>query len=486
MKYLLSLNRGLIPACILALATAGISSTSAQNLGTADTYSALAATTITNTGGTLVTGDVGVSPGTAITGFPPGQIAEGAIHANDGPAVKAHADLATAYNAFAGLVSPPANNRTGTDLGGQTLTPGVYRFNTAAILSSQLTLDAQGDAAARFVIQIGTTLTTSSTSSVVLVNGANARNVFFQAGSSVTLGAGSRFVGNILAYTSVTAVSGSRITGRLMAVNGAVTLDTNELTRPLLRTAGSKADFDRDGDGDFVFENVQTGERTIWFLQNGQFKSGVSIGVVPVEWKIASAADFNADGYADIAWENSRTGEHTIWFLVNGQHTGSRSLNIVSTVWHLASAADFNGDGHADIAWENVNTGEHSIWFLKHGVHQSTVSLNFVSTVWTISGAADCNNNGHADVVWTNRKSGERSIWFLKNGLYQNGIGLGTVPLEWKIAGVADFNGNLHADLIWENVNSGDRVVWFLRHGVQQSSATVSATTTMAHKIAVH
>ena len=113
-----------------------------------------------------------------------------------------------------------------------TLTPGVYKFNTSATSAGQLTLDAQGDANARFVIQIGTTLITSGASSVLLINGADARNVYFQVGSSATLGAGSSFIGNILAYAAITTVSGTSVTGRLLALTEAVTLDTNRVTYP--------------------------------------------------------------------------------------------------------------------------------------------------------------------------------------------------------------------------------------------------------------
>jgi len=127
-----------------------------------------------------ISSSVGVSPGSAITGFPPGTVMNGSLHANDATAMQAHADLAAAYTAFAGLASPPANNLTGTDLGGLTLTPGVYRYNVAATWSSgTLTFDAQNDLSARFVIQIGTTLITSSSSSVVLINGADPTEYLF-------------------------------------------------------------------------------------------------------------------------------------------------------------------------------------------------------------------------------------------------------------------------------------------------------------------
>ncbi len=219
-------------ALTIAIATAFAAQGYAQSLGSAERFTVLGASTVTNTGASEIIGDVGVSPGSAITGFPPGQITDGALHANDAVAQQAHADLATAYSEFAGLVSPPANNLSGTDLGGLTLTPGVYRFDTSATSAGILTLDAQNDPAARFVIQIGTTLVTSSESSVELINGADSRNVYIQAGTSVTLGSGSTFIGNLLAGASVTTVSGTNLTGRLMAVTGAVTLDTNHVTSP--------------------------------------------------------------------------------------------------------------------------------------------------------------------------------------------------------------------------------------------------------------
>ncbi|MEO6971539.1 MAG: ice-binding family protein [Chthoniobacterales bacterium] len=224
----LALALGLSFAALATLATPG----RAQSLGSAESFTVLGASTVTNTGTSNIIGDVGVSPGSAITGFPPGQITNGALHANDATAVQAHADFAAAYTAFAGLVSPPANNLTGTDLAGLTLTPGVYRFDTSAASSGILTFDAQGDPNARFVIQIGTTLITASNSSVVLINQADSRNVYFVAGTSVTLGSGSTFIGNLLAGASVTTVSGVNLTGQLLALTGAVTLDTNNVTSP--------------------------------------------------------------------------------------------------------------------------------------------------------------------------------------------------------------------------------------------------------------
>lgn len=229
-----SLRPGIVPGLFLACAALAIftAQARAQSLGAAETYGVLGATTVTNTGASQISGDVGVAPGPDVTGFPPGIIINGALHENDGHAIQAHADLATAYTDFAGLVSPPANNLSGTDLGGQTLYAGVYRFDTEATSNGILTFDAKGDSAARFVIQIGTTLITTGSSSVVLINGADARNIYFQLGTAATLGSGSSFIGTIMAGTAITCVGGTTVTGRLLAVTAAVTLDTNRVTNP--------------------------------------------------------------------------------------------------------------------------------------------------------------------------------------------------------------------------------------------------------------
>ncbi len=208
-------------------------------LGAARSFALLGGSTVTNTGPSIVTGDVGVSPGTAITGFPPGTVTGGSIHAGDAAAARAHSDAALAYAFLEGMWSIPANNLSGTDLGGLTLAPGVYKFNTAAQLTGDLTLDAQGDPGALFVLQIGTTLTTSSGSSVIVINGGadyDESNVFWQVGSSATLGSGTAFTGNILAYSSITIVSGSSMTGNALALNGGVTTDSNTNTSPSLAT----------------------------------------------------------------------------------------------------------------------------------------------------------------------------------------------------------------------------------------------------------
>jgi type VI secretion system secreted protein VgrG len=200
------------------------------DLGTAGSFAVLGGTGVTNTGPTVIWGDLGVSPGAAstITGFPPGVIS-GTEHAADTEAANAQADALAAYDYLAGLT--PTENLTGRNLGGQTLTPGVYKFDTTAGLTGKLTLDLQGDPNSLFVFQIGTTLTTASGSSVVTTDGTDCCNIFWQIGTTATLGSDTDFRGNILAFTTITLNSGAKIAeGRALALTAAVTLDTNNIS----------------------------------------------------------------------------------------------------------------------------------------------------------------------------------------------------------------------------------------------------------------
>jgi hypothetical protein len=195
------------------------------NLGTAGSYSVLAGSTVTNTGSSTLAGDLGVSPGCALTGFPPG-IVGGTINHCNAASGQAQRDLTTAYNQAMGLA--PTSTLTGKDLGGMVLKPGVYFFASSAQLTGTLTLNNLGNPNALFVFQIGTTLTTASNSSVIFSSGLTDSNVFWQVGSSATLGTTTSFQGNILALQSITLNNGATIgCGSALAINGAVTLDNN-------------------------------------------------------------------------------------------------------------------------------------------------------------------------------------------------------------------------------------------------------------------
>jgi hypothetical protein len=211
----------------LAVVLCGVAPLWAQSsLGTAQSFAVLGGSTVTNTGPSVLGGDLGVSPGAAIVGFPPGTLT-GAIHAADAVALQAQNDVVTQYNALAGVAC--SADLTGQNLGGMTLTPGNYCFSTSAQLTGTLTLNAQGNANAVFIFKTGSTLTTASGSSVLLINGGNPCGVAWQIGSSATLGTTTSFIGNLIALTSITLNTGANIIGRALARNGAVTLDTNNI-----------------------------------------------------------------------------------------------------------------------------------------------------------------------------------------------------------------------------------------------------------------
>lgn len=199
-------------------------------LGSAQNFAVLGASTVTNTGTTQIWGGLGVDPGSAITGFPPGNVAGGAIYGPGGVSNLAQSDALTAYNLFFNM--PSTRNLTGQDLGTVgILQPGVYHFDTSAQLTGTLTLDAGNDPNAFFVFQIGSALTTASSSVVSVLNGGANNGVYWQVGSSATLGSSTMFAGNILADQSITLNTTANILcGRAIALNAAVTMDTNTIS----------------------------------------------------------------------------------------------------------------------------------------------------------------------------------------------------------------------------------------------------------------
>jgi hypothetical protein len=228
--FQMKINRGIMLAVVVIAVWQPLArAQTALDLQSAGSFAVLAGSTITNTGNTVVNGDLGLSPGTAVTGFPPGVVLNGTTYVG-GVAIQAQANALSAFNTLAG--EAVLSNVSGSDLGGLTLTPGVYHFDSTAQLTGTLTLDAGGNSNARFDFQIGSTLTTATASLVTLINGAQADNVFWQVGSSATLGAGTNFSGSILADASITLNSGVDLSGRAFALNAAVTLDSNNISTP--------------------------------------------------------------------------------------------------------------------------------------------------------------------------------------------------------------------------------------------------------------
>jgi hypothetical protein len=203
----------------------------APSLGTAQNFAVLGSTTVTNTGPSVITGDLGVSPGTAVTGFPPGIVDGGTTYKADAIAGQARADATTAYLDLAGQ-NCNTTYRVPTELGGKTFVPGVYCFTSSAAITGTVTLDAGGKPDAVFIFEVGSTLITASNASVALINGAQRCEIFWQVGSSATLGTGTDFVGTIVALTSISLKTDAKLSGRALARNGEVTLESNTVSVP--------------------------------------------------------------------------------------------------------------------------------------------------------------------------------------------------------------------------------------------------------------
>jgi hypothetical protein len=199
-------------------------------VGGASNLAILAGSGITNTGATTITGDMGLSPGTSVGGFPPG-ILNGSLHINDAIANQAKLDLTTAYNDAAGRTSTDLVKLAG-NIGGLTLTPGLYKSTSSLALSSgDLTFDAKGNPGAVFIIQIASALTVTSGRQVILSGGALASNIFWQVGSSATFGTTSSFKGTVMAMQSISFDTGASLTGRALARSGAITMAGNTIVK---------------------------------------------------------------------------------------------------------------------------------------------------------------------------------------------------------------------------------------------------------------
>ncbi|WP_084770530.1 ice-binding family protein [Streptomyces sp. MOE7] len=289
-------------------------------LGTAASFAVLAGSTVTNTGATVVNGDLGLSPGVAVTGFPPGTVT-GTIHVNDATAATAKNDLLIAYT---NAVGRPVTATVATELGGTTLTPGVYNSASGTFtINGTLTLDGQGDPNAVFIFQTASTLITGAASNVTLINAAQSGNVFWQVGSSATLGANSTLRGSILALTSITVTTGATVDGRTLAASGAVTLDTNTINRPAVAQATTTTLTSAPDPSGFGQPKVLTATVT---AASGTPTGTVTFfdGATPL-----GSAPLNGSGVATLTVSTLSPGSHSLLAVYGGSANFTSSISPV-------------------------------------------------------------------------------------------------------------------------------------------------------------
>ena len=336
----------LVPGFVLIVAvaslTGGRSSASAATgpvpLGAAANFAVLAGSTVTSTGPTVINGDLGLSPGTSVTGFPPGQV-NGTIHAAGSLALQAQADLTGAYHDAA---ASPVTAAIPAELGGTTQTPGTYDSAAGTFgITGTLTLDAQGNPDAVFIFQAASTLITAAASTVNLINGAQASDVFWVAGSSATLGTSSALQGNVLALTSITVTTGTTIDGRALALNGAVTLDTSTITAPIpalipaltiTKTADTRSTAP-DGPVHYTITVTDTGQTAYAGAALTDSLTGV-LGDAAYDHDAAATAGAVSFTSPDLTWTGDLAAgaTATITYSVTVNHTITGTLILANTV----------------------------------------------------------------------------------------------------------------------------------------------------------
>jgi hypothetical protein len=367
----------------VTLSTNSIAPQAAINLQSASSYSVLAATTVSNSGSSTVSGDVGVSPGTAITGFPPG-ILGGDLHAGDGEANQAQVDLHGAFVDAQGRTSTAVIPGT---LDGLTLAPGVQHSFGSVALGSAVTLDGQNNPNSLFIFQVNGSLTTAASSRVRLINGADSNRIFWQVSGSSTLGAASTFMGSLMSAGAIAVRSGARLTGRVLSLGGAVTLDSavSETLIPL--DLGSAINYSA-----LAATTVQNTGATVVNLSVG-VSPGTAISGFPPGTTTegtfhagdADSAAARADAYTAFSDASRRTPTRAI----AGDLAG---LTFISGVYHAAAALtlsgtmilDARGDSNAVFIFQvgaAFNTAANSVVQLANGAQLSNI-------FWQVQGAA--------------------------------------------------------------------------------------------------
>ncbi|NDJ17348.1 Calx-beta domain-containing protein [Myxacorys almedinensis] len=239
---------------------------------------------------------------------------------------------------------------------------------------------------------------------------------------------------------------------------------------PIMAEAGwrirATTDLDADGDDDIVWQNVLTSAVKVWIMQGGKLAQDVTLPIVPgLSWSIVGAADFNRDRKADIIWRNTKTGENVIWLMDGSTFVNDAYfLTVPDQSWKMQQFGDFDNDGDTDILWRNDTTGENHLWQMQNTQHQASFVLPTVADLsWTIEGVGDFTGDSFLDILWRNTNTSENVIWQTSNFKFERDYWIKPVTDRgWEVERLADFNSDRNVDILWRNYLTGENVIWYM------------------------
>jgi len=444
----------------------------AQLLGSAESFGVFGKASVTNAGPTVVRGNVG-SSGVGISGFAPGVLANGAIRAGDPLAVQAQADIANAYLILAGEAF--TQNLTGQDLGGMTLYPGVYRFNSSAFLTNKLTLDAQGDPNARFDFQIGSTLITASNSSVTLVNGARSNNVYFQVGSSATLGTGTTFAGNIVAMTSITLNTNARIiNGRALARDGSVTMDANDVRAPSAIWRPIDLGVNRTDDTTRLLWKVDSINRyAVWKLSTtGAVQTGKYYG--PISGYSCDQVAVAPNGQTTLLWKNPTTKQAALWTLDADLSSIVKATEYNYPAGYTPQNIAADQDSAIRISWRKTANNAIALWTINPASGAITGSATYGPYADLQDGPIAVGADGRIRLLWNNTQTGGAVLWTIPATYGAPSSGFNYNPVPGAVASDIAVGADNKTRLQWSyttGANVNKIAVWKINTAVDGTGA---------------
>ena len=270
--------------------------------------------------------------------------------------------------------------------------------------------------------------------------------------TSATLTIASAQSANAGTYTLVATNSAGSVTS-----SGAV-LTITASTSPFK----NQADFNADTKSDIIWQNILTGQHTIWLMAGTSMTSTVALSTQPTDWQIVTTGDFNHDGKPDVLWENNATGGYGLWLMNGATYNSWIDLGLAPAGWMIDNAGDFNADGNTDIIWENKTTHERTIRLMNGSTSGATVSLGVVGADWRVAATGDFNGDGKMDILWESVTQSDFGLWLMNGTSSVSWVDLGTLPSDSRIGGVGDFNGDGKPDILWQNTKTGQCTVWLM------------------------